>query len=124
MENTEEFSEENFPPLRFDDKHLVTPGRGLPLGRLFEVYNDYFKVAAAAFDILSLEDRIAATSYEWAAGLEGKDPESVKEHQADIKKLTIRYIETGLAGGPQQAEQMIRDIEAQGRSQVPGTPPR
>jgi hypothetical protein len=102
---------------RLDFKRLATPGQGLTLGRLYEVYRRIDKIQEVVSAIISFEYRIADTAYRWARGQE-QPTRFVKEQQEDIKDLTNLYIETGLASGPQHAAQLIRDMEKRARAQA------
>jgi hypothetical protein len=79
-------------------------------------------IAKAVQDLLIFEDRIATFSYRFAAYPETKTPSAVEEHERDIDILTRWYLKTGLAAGPHEAQEMIRDIVEQGRRQAPGRP--
>ena len=102
---------------RLDFNRVVTPGKGLTLGRLDELYGKIAKIQEVVSAIITFEHRIADTAYRWARGQE-KPTRFVKEQEEDIRDLSNLYIETGLAAGPHHAEQIIRDIENQARAQA------
>jgi hypothetical protein len=104
-------------PGHLDFKRLATPGKGLTLGRLYELYGRIAEIKEVAGTILALESLVADTTYQWARGRE-KPTRFVKEHEEDITNLKNLYIETGLAAGPHHAEQLIREIENQARAQA------
>ncbi len=112
------------PPSEPDCSRLVTPARRLTLGRLYAAYaGQYSQISNAVQTMLLLEDRIATLNYRWAADFEDRTPAILERHKKDIESLTELYIVAGLAPGRHQAEEMIRDIAAQGRSQAPDTLP-
>ncbi len=127
MEGSDE-SEDIFaglPPPVPDCRRLVTPGRRLTLGALYELCGGHYGwISDVVQTMLILEDRIATFNYRWAADLAEKTPAILQEHKRDIEGLTKWYLRTGLASGPRQAEEMIRDLAEQGRGQFPASPPR
>lgn len=127
MENQDEFvdPEAGLPPSEPDHSRLRTAARTLTLGQVYKLCDgEYFKISGVAQTMLLLEDRIATRNYEWAVELEDKSPDTLKRYKADVECLIRWYLFTGLAAGHHQAEEMIREIEAQGREQARGLPPR
>jgi hypothetical protein len=113
------------PPSEPDYSRLRTPARTLTLGRLHKMCDgNYARISDAVQTMLLLEDRIATINYCWAADLEQETPAILKRHKADIECLAQWYLITGLAAGHHQAEELIREIAAQGREQAPKLPPR
>lgn len=119
----------------YPDFHRInTPGRALTLGRLYEILEREGNAAAlgdTAADLILRETLVASTAYRAALGrklggaardfLEG---ESRKYRQKETDSLSKIYIELGLASGPHQAAEIVRDIEAQAAAQVPDLPAR
>jgi hypothetical protein len=127
MENSDDH-EDNFaglPPSEPDCSRLTTAARRLTLGRLYETCGgSYTEIAAAVQTMLILEDRVATLHYRWALDLEDKTEAILKRHKKDIEILKHWYLKTGLASGSHEAEEMIRDLAAQGRCQAPNLPPQ
>lgn len=101
---------------------LATPGRGLTLGQLREVYGaNTLKIEQVVGAIITLEDTIVDTVVRWAIGQE-RATRFAKEQEKDAKDLAKLYIEAGLATGLHQAEQLVRDLETRARRVAPPSP--
>jgi hypothetical protein len=115
----------SLPSSEPDCSRLATPARRLTLGRLYETCGgSYAEIAAAVQTMLILEDRVATLHYRWAVDLEDKTEAILKRHKKDVEILKHWYLKTGLASGPHEADEMIRDVAAQGRRQAPDLPPQ
>ncbi len=128
-ENRKLSDEEEYP----DFNRIATAGKTLTLGRLYDILEakgDSGILGAMAQELMVQEAEVANNAYRTARGIRlgGEAKEFIEDEnrrfppKKDVDKLIKLYIFYGLASGPHQATEMVREIESQAVAQVPDLP--
>ena len=126
MTNHNKESQQELPEFP-DTSRITSPARKMTLGHLYALLDRSLPTEGPEFGdvvvkLMNRESEIASYAYQAAAGFY-LDADDHKDWQKCKDDLTALYIDLGLAAGPHQMAEIIRDIEAQAVAQVPNPPP-